>query len=342
MPQITPGTRAHPDRGYNAWMTNYTDEQLATLETLKTGVHVHGIARDEHANQILLPDGRLTNDLDAMRTAAQENVRRTAAELLAATRATRPAARAAANAAQDLVDEIEDHIAQQRFLFIVDESLTPRIYFQCAVEGNPDTPMLTSEHTEEHVERMEQLVAEAAAKDAAAREEAKSKLAAAALAAKTIATVLLALIVSRTMSAAHVAHQWIGLAIGAISYKVSTGNYYLDQLYDNKFPATSILEIRSGAAAGPDNAAGGSLGVSITLPATPWAAAASKSKAKSGTWSAAASGTITGAHFRLKNAGDTEREEGTVSTSGADLNLDNTSINSGQTVTISTFTRTAP
>jgi hypothetical protein len=127
-----------------------------------------------------------------------------------------------------------------------------------------------------------------------------------------------------------------------LTLKTTTGNSVLDNLYDTLFGASPVLEIRSGAAAGPDNAAGGTLGVSITAPATAFSAAASKSKAKSGTWSASAAASITAAHYRFKNSGDTVREEGTVTVSGGggDLTLDNTSINSGQTVTVNTFTRT--
>jgi hypothetical protein len=130
----------------------------------------------------------------------------------------------------------------------------------------------------------------------------------------------------------------------AISYKTTTGNYLLDQLFDNKFPAGSLFNIRTGAGAGPDNAAGGTSLVSITTPASPWAAAASKSKAKSGVWSVAAIATGTAGHYRLTNAADTEREEGTVTATGGggDATVDNTSINSGQTVTVTSFTRTAP
>lgn len=136
----------------------------------------------------------------------------------------------------------------------------------------------------------------------------------------------------------------LGMLIGALSFKDSTGNYYLDQLYDNKFPAGSLLQFRSGAPAGPNAAAGGSLGAEVTLPVTPWAAAAVKSKAKSGLWSVAATGAITIAHYRLKNAADTEREEGTVTATGGggDMTVDNTSLAVGQTVTVTTFTRTAP
>lgn len=124
----------------------------------------------------------------------------------------------------------------------------------------------------------------------------------------------------------------------SIDTKQSTANNLLDN-FDTLFPSGAILEIRSGAAPGAEAAATGTLLASITLPATPWSAAASGSKAKNGTWQdASADGTGTAAHYRLKNAGDTHRIEGTVGLSGSDLNLDNTSITTGQVVTISTFT----
>jgi hypothetical protein len=128
----------------------------------------------------------------------------------------------------------------------------------------------------------------------------------------------------------------------AIVYRVATGNAFLD-VYDTVFPAGSILEIRTGAPAGPDNAAGGSLLASITLPATPWAAASAKSKAKNGTWSASASGTGTAGHFRLRNSGTTHVEEGTITATagGGDMTVDNTSIATDQTVTVTGFTRTS-
>lgn len=49
---------------------------------------------------------------------------------------------------------------------------------------------------------------------------------------------------------------------------------------------------------------------------------------------AVASGTA--GYFRFLTSGGAQHVQGTVGTSGADLNLDNTSINSGQTVSIST------
>jgi len=128
----------------------------------------------------------------------------------------------------------------------------------------------------------------------------------------------------------------------ALDQNHTLNNALLDG-YDTQFPAGSILEIRSGAAPGAENAATGTLLASITLPASPWAAAATSIKAKNGTWQdGSADGTGTAAHFRLKNAADTKRLEGTVGTSGADLNLDNTSINATQVVTITTFQLSLP
>jgi hypothetical protein len=126
--------------------------------------------------------------------------------------------------------------------------------------------------------------------------------------------------------------------------KTTTGNSVLDNLYDTLFGASPVAEIRTGAPAGPDNAAGGSLIVGITAPATAFSAAAAKSKAKTGTWSAAATlaGTNTAGHFRFRNAGDTVREEGTVTATGGggDMTVDNTSIAQNQVVTITQYTRT--
>lgn len=129
-----------------------------------------------------------------------------------------------------------------------------------------------------------------------------------------------------------------------ISFKDSTGNYYLDQLYDNKFPAGSLLQLRSGAPAGPNTAAGGTLGVEITLPATPWNPAASKAKTKNGVWSNPAVANIMIGHYILRDAADAEREEGTVTATGGggDATVDNVSVAVGQVVTCTACTRTAP
>ncbi|MFO1093360.1 MAG: hypothetical protein U0992_08605 [Planctomycetaceae bacterium] len=124
----------------------------------------------------------------------------------------------------------------------------------------------------------------------------------------------------------------------ALDCNNALANALLDR-FDTELPAGAILEIRTGSAAGAENSAGGTLLASITLPSTPWAAASSGAKAKNGTWSATAGATGTAAHYRLKNSGDTRRIEGTVTATGGggDLMLDNTSIASGQTVTVNTF-----
>src|SRR4051812_23011775 len=117
----------------------------------------------------------------------------------------------------------------------------------------------------------------------------------------------------------------------SVSYKTTEANTILDSTYDTQLGASPILDVRSGAPAGPDNAAGGTLGPSISCPATAFAAAASKSKAKSGTWSAASGAAITAGNYRLKKSGGTAFEEGTVTATGGggDLTVDNTSIANG-------------
>lgn len=119
-------------------------------------------------------------------------------------------------------------------------------------------------------------------------------------------------------------------------------NYALDQAYDNKFPASSTLRIRTGAVAGAENADSGTVLATITLPSSPWAAAVSGTKAKQNAWSdASADATGTAAHFRLTGTDTTMIEEGTVTATGGggDMTLDNTSIAAAQVVTVATYSR---
>jgi hypothetical protein len=111
----------------------YTEEQLASLEKMKQKGLELGAARKEFVNHILCPDGTVISDVKTMLKHASDRV----AELLADAGGDAAKLRAAANAA-DKRGEIEDHIAQNRFLFVVDENMTPVIYFQCATPGNPD------------------------------------------------------------------------------------------------------------------------------------------------------------------------------------------------------------
>ena len=128
----------------------------------------------------------------------------------------------------------------------------------------------------------------------------------------------------------------------AIQLSTSVRNARLDAI-ESTIGTSPILKIRTGAQ--PANCAAASTGTvlaTITLPSD-WAAAASSgSKALSGTWQdSSADATGTAAHFEiLDSGGSTCHMRGSVGTSGADLNLDSTSITSGQSVTITSFTIT--
>ncbi len=129
----------------------------------------------------------------------------------------------------------------------------------------------------------------------------------------------------------------------AIDTKHSTANDLLDR-FDTLFPAGSLLQIRSGAAAGAENAAGGVLLCEITLPASPWASAGSGVKAKAGVWAGVGVADGVAAHYRLKNAGDTHRIEGTVTETGGggDAIIDNENVGNGQAVSINSFNYAIP
>lgn len=132
----------------------------------------------------------------------------------------------------------------------------------------------------------------------------------------------------------------------AIAFTDAAAHLALNALYDS-FNAGKI-RIWSGAPPGPAAAPTGTLLVDEDLPATAFLAAASGSKAKTGTWSAAGAAAGTAGYYRLLATGDTGaavetqvREEGTVTATGGggDLTLDNVSIAVGQVVTITSYTR---
>ncbi len=130
----------------------------------------------------------------------------------------------------------------------------------------------------------------------------------------------------------------------AIQFSVGCRNALLDAL-ETAIGASAVLKICTGAApATVADADSGTVLATMNLAADWLAAAGSGSKALAGTWqdaSADASGTA--AHFRIyASDGTTAHIQGTVGTSGADLNLDNTSINATQQVNITGFTLTAP
>jgi hypothetical protein len=131
----------------------------------------------------------------------------------------------------------------------------------------------------------------------------------------------------------------------ALQYSVTVRNAQLDAV-ETTVGTAPLLRIYSGSA--PANcaaAASGTLLAEATLPSDWMAAATSGSKALSGTWQdASANATGTAGHWRLYDSGGTTcHAQGTVTATGGggDMTLDNTSIASAQSVTITSFTITA-
>ncbi len=126
--------------------------------------------------------------------------------------------------------------------------------------------------------------------------------------------------------------------------------------------ADGVIEIRTGTQpASADNAASGTLLGTVTLASgafTPgsstngltFGAPSAGTVSKSGTWSMVGIAAGTAGHFRLKgNALDDgsssttlPRLDGSIGTSGADMNLSNISIAIGAPVTIDSFNWTQP
>lgn len=108
---------------------------------------------------------------------------------------------------------------------------------------------------------------------------------------------------------------------------------------------SGTLEIYTGSQpASADDAASGTLLVTINLPADAMAASASGVAAKSGTWSGVAVADGDAGWFRIINSGATRNYDGAVTGTGGggEIELDDISIVTGQTVLISAFTITQP
>lgn len=126
----------------------------------------------------------------------------------------------------------------------------------------------------------------------------------------------------------------------AFQFSTTARNAALDAL-ETTIGTAPTLEIRTGTV--PANAAAADSGtvlVTMTLPSDWMAAASGGSKSLLGTWQdLSADATGTAGHFRIK-AGATCHIQGTVTATGGggDMTLDNTSIASGQQVTITACT----
>lgn len=127
----------------------------------------------------------------------------------------------------------------------------------------------------------------------------------------------------------------------AVQLSVAVRNARLDAI-ETAIGTDAVLKIRTGAQpADVATADSGTVLATLTLPTDWLAAASSGSKAKSGTWQdTSADATGTAAHFRIyASDGTTAHLQGSVTATGGggDLTLDNTSISTGQSVTITSF-----
>lgn len=127
----------------------------------------------------------------------------------------------------------------------------------------------------------------------------------------------------------------------AVQFSVAVRNARLDAIETTVGTSPKLRILTGTQPATCATAESGSLLIEIALPSDWAAAAASGSKAKSGTWSGTATGTGTAGYYRIVDtAGTTCHEQGSIGQGSGDLSLDNTSIATGQTVTINTFTKT--
>ena len=131
----------------------------------------------------------------------------------------------------------------------------------------------------------------------------------------------------------------------ALQFSVALRNAQLDQI-ETVVGTSAVLKLRTGAP--PANVAAadsGTVVATLNLPSDWMAAAASGSKAKSGTWedtSADAAGTI--GHWRLyQSDGTTPHLQGTVTNTGGggDLTVQNVVVEAGQAITITSFSISA-
>lgn len=130
----------------------------------------------------------------------------------------------------------------------------------------------------------------------------------------------------------------------ALQLSVAVRNARLNAI-ETTVGTSAILKIRTGAQpADCATADSGTVLATLNLPSDYFSAASSGAMAKTGTWQdASADATGTAGHFRLyASDGSTCGLQGSVTATGGggDLTLDNTSIATGQTVTITTFTLT--
>lgn len=132
----------------------------------------------------------------------------------------------------------------------------------------------------------------------------------------------------------------------ALQLSDAVANAMLDAV-ETAIGASAVLKIYDLAAGAPANCAAaitGTVLATLSLPSDYMTGAASRSKAKSGTWQTTGAAAGNADFFRLfASDGTTCHAQGTVTATGGggDLVLDNISIAVGQSVTITGFTLNA-
>lgn len=116
----------------------------------------------------------------------------------------------------------------------------------------------------------------------------------------------------------------------------------VDDAYVTALGASSVLQIRTGAAPGPGVAATGTLLASVTIAS--WTAATPSAGQITGSDPAAITVAASGAagHFRLQTSGGTAVMEGTVGTFAADLILDDVDLIEGGSLNLGAPVITIP
>lgn len=124
-----------------------------------------------------------------------------------------------------------------------------------------------------------------------------------------------------------------------LKYAALLKNAQLDAI-TTQLGASALLKIYDGTQpTNPDTALGSqNLIVSLTCNATFAPAASGGVLTLNSITNGTAGYSSTATWFSLQTSGATRKIEGSVSTSSADLNLNNVSVNSGQTVSVSSFT----
>lgn len=130
----------------------------------------------------------------------------------------------------------------------------------------------------------------------------------------------------------------------ALQLSTSVRNARLDTI-ESTIGTSAVMKIRTGSApADCATADSGTVLATLSLPSDWLAAAASGSKAKSGTWSdASADASGTAAHFRIyESTATTCHIQGTVTLTagGGDMTVDSTTFTAGQSFTVTSFTLT--